>query len=133
MSFVSYLLHKLSIIKKEKFDGNQVVNDENFKLDFKGLADFSSERNDFNFIANVDYADFKSLNFVNDSVSVFKGNVRMDITGNNLDNISGEVKFQNTIYQNKNDSYRFDDFWCSRSTPFICEKTVPRCSAAALE
>ncbi len=102
---------KLSgILKEELFDGNLVVNDENFKLDFKGLADFSSERNDFNFIANVDYADFKSLNFVNDSVSVFKGNVRMDITGNNLDNISGEVKFQNTVYQNKNDSYRFDDF-----------------------
>lgn len=29
--------------------------------------------------------------------------------------------------------YRFDDFWCSRSIPFICEKKVPRCSAAALE
>jgi len=102
---------KLSgILKEELFDGNLVANDENFKLDFKGLADFSSERNDFNFIANVDYADFKSLNFVKDSVAVFRGNVRMDVTGNTLDNIAGEVKFQNTIYQNKNDTYRFDDF-----------------------
>ncbi len=113
MEFNSYNYKniKLSgILKEELFDGNLVVNDENFKFDFKGLADFSAERNDFNFIANVDYADFKKLNFIQDSISVFKGNVRMDITGNTLDNISGEVKFLNTVYQNKNDTYKFDDF-----------------------
>ncbi len=113
MEFNSYNYKniKLSgILKEELFDGNLVVNDENFKLDFKGLADFSAVRNDFNFIANVDHADFKKLNFIKDSISVFKGNVRMDITGNTLDNISGEVKFLNTVYQNKNDTYTFDDF-----------------------
>ena len=54
------------------------------KFDFKGLADFGENRNNFNFIASVDYADLKKLNFINDSVSVFKGNVNMDITGKYL-------------------------------------------------
>ena len=98
------------VIKDQLFDGTLVSNDENIQFDFKGLADFSNERNDFNFIASVDYADFKKLNFINDSVSIFKGNINMDITGNNLDNIVGDIRFSNTIYQNKNDTYYFDDF-----------------------
>ncbi|RNC88659.1 MAG: translocation/assembly module TamB [Allomuricauda sp.] len=98
------------VIKDQLFDGSLVSNDENIKFDFKGLADFSKERNDFNFIASVDHADFKKLNFINDSVSIFKGNLNMDITGNTLDNIVGDVRFSNTIYQNKNDTYYFDDF-----------------------
>ena len=98
------------IIKEELFDGSLISYDENLKLDFKGLADFSQEKNNFNFIASVDYADFKRLNFINDSVSIFKGQVRMDITGNTLDNIAGDLKFSNTQFQNKNDTYIFDDF-----------------------
>lgn len=98
------------IIKEELFDGSLISTDENFKFSFKGLADFSEERNDFNFIANVDYADFNKLNFITDPVSVFKGNVRMDIAGNSLDNITGDIQFENTIYQNVNDTYNFDDF-----------------------
>ncbi len=98
------------ILKDELFDGSLVSNDENLRFTFKGLADFGEERSDFNFIADVDYADFKKLNFISDSISVFKGNVRMDITGNSLENISGDMKFENTIYQNKNDTYYFDDF-----------------------
>ncbi|MDT0608446.1 translocation/assembly module TamB domain-containing protein [Croceitalea rosinachiae] len=102
---------KLSgIIKEELFDGSLISTDENCKFDFKGLADFSEERSDFNFIANVDYADFKRLNFISDTISIFKGNVKMDIAGNSLDNITGDVKFENTIYQNKNNTYNFDDF-----------------------
>ena len=51
------------IIKEELFDGSLISNDENLKLNFKGLADFSQEKNNFNFIASVDYADLKTLNF----------------------------------------------------------------------
>ncbi len=98
------------IFKEELFDGSLLSNDENLKLNFKGLADFSQEENDFNFVAAVDYANLKKLNFLNDSVSVFSGTVNMDITGNDLDNMAGELKFSDTRYQNKNDTYVFDDF-----------------------
>ncbi|MEO0571040.1 MAG: translocation/assembly module TamB domain-containing protein [Bacteroidota bacterium] len=98
------------IVKEELFDGSLISNDENLKLNFKGLADFSQEENNFNFIASVDYADLKTLNFINDEVSIFKGDVRMDVTGNSLDNIVGDVKFSKTQFQNKNDTYLFDDF-----------------------
>ncbi|MEM9000706.1 MAG: translocation/assembly module TamB domain-containing protein [Bacteroidota bacterium] len=98
------------IFKEELFDGSLISRDENFKFDFNGLADFSKEKSDFNFIASVDYADLKKLNFINDSISIFKGDVTIDITGNDLDNITGDIRFSNTVYQNINDTYLFEDF-----------------------
>ena len=98
------------ILKEQLFDGSLSSNDENIKFDFKGLADFGKTRNNFNFKAAVAYADFKKLNFINDSVSIFKGNVDMDINGTSLDNIVGDINFTKTNYQNVNDTYYFDDF-----------------------
>lgn len=98
------------ILKEQLFDGSLVSNDENLQFNFKGLADFGEDSNNFNFIASVDHADLKKLNFINDSISIFKGNVNMDVTGNTLDNLVGDIKFTKTIFQNKNDTYYFDDF-----------------------
>lgn len=98
------------IIKDQLFDGSLVSDDDNLKFNFKGLADFGSAKNNFNFIASVDHADLKRLNFINDSISIFKGNVNMDITGNSLDDIVGDIKFTKTNFQNKNDTYYFEDF-----------------------
>ena len=103
------------ILKEQLFDGSILSNDDNLKFNFKGLADFAEDRNNFNFIANVEYADLKKLNFINDSVSIFKGNVNIDISGNTLDNIVGDINFTKTIFQNKNDTYFFDDFKVSSS------------------
>ncbi|PCJ92315.1 MAG: DUF490 domain-containing protein [Flavobacteriaceae bacterium] len=98
------------VLKDQLFDGSVQSNDENLKLNFNGLADFSENMNNFNFIASVGYADFKKLNFINDSISIFRGNVNMDISGNSLDNIVGDINFSETNYRNKNDTYYFDDF-----------------------
>lgn len=98
------------IIKEQLFDGSLLCRDENINFSFKGLADFAENRNNFNFIASVDYADLKKINIIKDSVSIFKGDVNMVITGNSLDNIVGDIKFTKTNYQNKNDTYYFEDF-----------------------
>lgn len=98
------------VLKDQLFDGSLVANDENLKFNFKGLAEFGTASNNFNFIANVDYADLKKLNFINDSLSIFKGKVNMDISGNTLDNVIGDIKFTKTSFQNKNDTYYFEDF-----------------------
>ncbi|MGS0527544.1 hypothetical protein ACU8V7_22545 [Zobellia nedashkovskayae] len=98
------------ILKEQLFDGTLLSNDENIKFSFKGLADFGDDWNDFNFIASVDYADLNKLNFIKDSISIFKGNVNMDVTGNTLDNLVGDIKFTKTIFENKNDTYYFEDF-----------------------
>lgn len=101
------------VIKDQLFDGTLYCNDENLRFDFKGLADFGSDKNDFNFDAEVDYADLKELNFINDSISIFKGKIDMDVSGTNLDNMEGDLNFTQTSYQNINNTYFFEDFTIS--------------------
>lgn len=113
INFNNYEYNNLKVsglLKEQLFDGSILSNDDHIKFNFKGLADFGEDRNNFNFIANVDYADLKKLNFINDSVSIFKGNVNIDISGNTLDNLVGDINFTKTNFQNKNDTYYFDDF-----------------------
>ncbi|WP_240740133.1 translocation/assembly module TamB domain-containing protein [Flagellimonas allohymeniacidonis] len=112
------------IFKEELFDGSLVSNDENFKFDFEGLANFADDENKFNFIASVDYADLKKLNFINDSVSIFSGNLNMDIQGSTLDDMNGQVRFSKTTYQNKNDTYYFQDFAVSSTFDQDTVRTV---------
>ena len=113
------------LIKEQLFDGSLISNDENLKFDFKGLADFGKgQNNNFNFIAAVDYADLKKLNFLNDSIAIFKGNVNMDITGNSLDNVVGDIKFTKTNYQNVNDTYYFEDFKIASSFGTDSTRTI---------
>ncbi|WP_405381739.1 translocation/assembly module TamB domain-containing protein [Maribacter sp. LLG6340-A2] len=112
------------IVKDQLFDGSLVSNDENLKFSFKGLANVAETRNNFNFIASVDYADLKKLNFINDSISIFKGNVSMDITGTSLDNIVGDIQFTKTNYQNVNDTYYFDDFAITSSFDVENSRTI---------
>ena len=98
------------IIKDQLFDGSLNSRDQNFICNFKGLADFGSTPNTFNFVASVDHADLHQLNFIRDSISIFQGEIDMDIVGGDLDSFSGEIRFSQTQFQNANNTYYFDDF-----------------------
>ncbi|OIQ28600.1 MAG: N-acetyl-gamma-glutamyl-phosphate reductase [Bacteroidetes bacterium MedPE-SWsnd-G2] len=93
------------------FNGVLISNDENFRLKFDGLADLTKTENVFNFNANVEYADLKTLNFTsNDELSIFKGNINMSVTGSTIDNSRGTVVVKNTTYENEYGHYFFEDF-----------------------
>ena len=99
------------IFKDELFDGILITHDKNLKLDFKGLMDFSQQTNKLNFTVAVDHADLRKLNFVTrDSISVFKGILKMNMEGNTVDDLRGTVSFSKTEYTNQNDVYYFNDF-----------------------
>lgn len=112
------------VLKEQLFDGSLLSTDENIQFSFKGLADFAENRNNFNFIASVDYADLKKLKFIKDSVAIFKGDIYMDISGNSLDNIVGDLNFSKTNYQNKNDTYYFEDFKISSTFENDSTRTI---------
>lgn len=93
------------------FNGLLISNDENLKLKFDGLADLSKNIKALDFTADVEYANLKMLNFVqNDSISVFKGIVTMSMQGTNPDDAFGTLSFDNTTYINEHDNYFFEDF-----------------------
>lgn len=99
------------LLKDPIFNGNLAINDPNLKLDFEGLLDVSEDFNQFDFKADVNYADLNKLNLVKrDSVAIFAGKIVMDMDGTTVDNARGSIAFKETFYQNERDNFYFDDF-----------------------
>lgn len=102
--------------QNKKFDGYLQSADENFKLEFKGLADFSTAVHKFDFTADIDKLDLKKTNlFKRDSISEIKGKIRLDIVGNTLDNIVGKAVFKELEYKNDKKKFSFKDFQVNSS------------------
>jgi hypothetical protein len=98
-------------LKNPLFNGDLSINDPNLKLDFKGLVDVSKDANQYDFEANVEYAELNKLNlFTRDSISVFAGKVIMDMEGSTVNDAVGTISFNETFYQNEDDDFFFDDF-----------------------
>ncbi len=114
LDFRGYSYKNLNVngqFQNKKFDGYLESEDENFTLNFKGLADFSSETHKFDFVADIDKLDLKKTNlFDRDSISQLKGKIKLDITGNTFDNIVGKATFEDVIYKNEKKTFSFKDF-----------------------
>ncbi|MBS9773675.1 MAG: translocation/assembly module TamB [Tenacibaculum sp.] len=114
VEFKKYTYKNLDVngnFQNKKFDGILQSNDENFNLKFKGLADFSSEINKFDFVADVKKIDLHKINIIKrDSISILKGKINLDISGNTFDDIVGEANFKDIVYTNPKKSYVFKRF-----------------------
>jgi len=98
-------------VQNKKFTGNIQANDPNLKLTFDGIADLSKENYVFDFEACVDYAEFKKLNLLKrDSISILKGDIKVNMVGNKLENMMGTIKFSNANYINEFQHYYFEEF-----------------------
>ena len=97
--------------QNRKFEGELIVDDENLKLNFNGLADLSHEVHKYDFEAIVLYSDFNKLNlFKRDSIVVLKGNIDIDLEGNTLEDIVGAINFDKASFTNEHESFYFENF-----------------------
>lgn len=102
--------------QNNKFDGDLTIDDANFKMNFKGLADLSSTVNKFDFKSDVAFLDLKTTNlFTRDSTSNFKGKIEVDIEGNTFDDIIGTANFTDVFYTNDKEEFQFEKFKVSSS------------------
>lgn len=98
------------------FDGELIINDENLKIDFKGLADLSSEVHQYDFKADIIYADLHKINLFNrDSISLLKGKIELDVDGNTFNDIVGKAVFTDVFYTNQEKEFEFKEFIVSSS------------------
>ena len=123
-------------LKDPVFNGDLSIDDPNVQLDFKGLVDVSKSFNQYDFQADVHFAELNKLQLVTrDSISVFAGKVVVDMDGTTIDDIVGSFSFQQTFYQNQDDDFYFDDFKIASSfedqkriidinSPDICNGTI---------
>ncbi len=110
--------------KKPIFEGKVNVNDPNLFLDFDGKVDLSKRENIYDFNAKVDYANLKNLNFINNKISVFRGDVQMNVSGNSINNLQGDVIISNASYQNEKDIYFFDNVTVNSQFDQFKERTI---------
>lgn len=97
-------------LKSPNYKGQITVNDPNLSMTFDGLLDLSKKESRYDFHINVENADLTKLKLVKDSVSIFKGDVIVEASGNNIENFQGNVYINKTSYQNTKGIYNFDDF-----------------------
>ena len=97
-------------LKSPYYKGQISVNDPNLSMVFDGLLDLSKKDSRYDFHINVENADLNKLKLMKDSVSVFRGDVVVQASGNNIENFQGNVYINKTSYQNAKDTYNFDDF-----------------------
>ena len=97
--------------KKKLFSGKFESRDENANIDFYGSASFVSKIPDLDFIATINRIDFSKLNFFKmDTTSDFSSQIAINLKGDNIDNISGRINLDNTIYKVKGKEYRLSVF-----------------------
>lgn len=93
------------------FQGKVNINDPNLFMDFEGAMTIGRRDIKYDFHTQIDYADLVKLKInKTDTISVFKGDVRMQIEGTSIDDMRGDVYITETSYQNNKDTYLFDDF-----------------------
>jgi TamB, inner membrane protein subunit of TAM complex len=101
-------------LKDPIFIGDLTINDPNLIVEFSGLVDISKELNQYQFNANIEFAELNKLNlFTRDSVSVFAGRINMNMVGTNVNDAVGNIEFLETFYQTEADDFYFDDFLIS--------------------
>lgn len=119
--------------KEPIFKGKVIANDPNLFMDFNGTVDLSKAENVYDFHSKIDYANLVKLNFINDSISVFKGDIVVKATGNSMDNLKGNLVLTNSSYQNKKDIYFLDYLEMNSSFDNTGERTITINSPDAIE
>jgi len=119
--------------KQPIFKGKFYVNDPNLFMDFNGVLDLSKKENIYDFQAKIDYANVVKLNFVNDSISVFRGNIVVKASGNSFDNLQGSFMLTDASYQNKKDIYFVDYLSVNSSFDANGERAITINSPDAIE
>jgi hypothetical protein len=95
--------------KLPHYKGKLSVNDPNLNMTFDGLIDLSRRDSKYDFHINVENADLHKLKFMKDSVSVFKGDVVVQVSGNTIENLQGDIYINDAVYQNPKSTYLFDN------------------------
>jgi len=101
------------------FNGGFSISDPNIRMDFLGRMDFSGEVPMYNFTADVARSRPYFLNLGVDDPNTFASfRIVTDITGSTLDELNGEVRLVNSLFErNENQVQLYDVRLSALSTP----------------
>jgi hypothetical protein len=115
------------------YKGQISANDPNLTMNFGGLVDLRKKESGYDFHINIENADLNKLKLVKDSISRFQGDIVVQVSGNSIDNLSGDLFINKTTYQNVKTTYVFDDFYINSTFDQERTRTITVKSSDVIE
>jgi hypothetical protein len=98
-------------IKDRIFNGLVLSKDPNANFDFNGNISFQNALPEMDFIATINALNFSELKLVNKLDSgILSSQVLIILKGNSIDNLSGEINFDDTQYKTKTKKFKLSTF-----------------------
>jgi len=114
VTYNNYQYHDVSIdglFKDKIFQGNVLSKDTNANFDFSGTVDFNKKITKMDFISTINNLDLNKTHFdtpqLNGKIS---SQLLIKLNGSNLDNLSGLIHFDNTIYKASEKTHKISTF-----------------------
>ena len=99
------------VFKDKIFNGDLISHDPNADFNFDGKIDFNNKVPKMDFISTINNFDLEKTHF---STPLLNGKVSsqilINLNGDNIDNLSGLINFDNTIYTNSEKEYKLSSF-----------------------
>lgn len=96
-------------LKKGFFSGMLKVTDPHLILDFEGKVSLASQNSVFQFESHITKANLTALHIIKDTgVHSLSGDIRVNATGNNLDNLAGSLHLDTITYTVKKRVYHLN-------------------------
>ncbi|MEN9981334.1 MAG: hypothetical protein RL542_1121 [Bacteroidota bacterium] len=118
LDYNNYSYHNLEVngnFKMPIYQGKVTVNDPNLNLNFDGLVDWTKKDSRFDFHIGIATANLYQLKLSNDAKSLVKGDISVQVSGNTIDNLQGNVFVNQATYENSKSTYFFNDFTINSS------------------
>lgn len=110
ITYNRYQYHNIIIdghYKNKVFEGDLISKDVNADFDFNGTIDFNNNVPKMDFISTVNHLDLNKTNFSTSKINgIISSQLLINLNGDNLDNLSGQVNFDNTILSNMGKEYK---------------------------
>jgi hypothetical protein len=96
-------------VKEKVFNGLLKSKDPNADFDFNGSISFKNKIPEMDFISTVNKLNFKKLNITKEEAEI-STQVLITLKGDNINNLGGNINFDNTIYKNSQKEFKFSTF-----------------------
>ncbi|MES2763405.1 MAG: translocation/assembly module TamB domain-containing protein [Bacteroidota bacterium] len=97
--------------KKQIFTGNVASKDSSANFDFNGTIDFTDKVPKMDFISTINNFDLQKTNFATSQLNgKVSSQILINLNGNSIDNLSGLINFDNTIYRTENKTLKLSSF-----------------------
>ncbi len=113
------------LFQERRFTGDVSINDELIKADFRGHINFDTLVPVFDFNLKLAETRLALLGLLDiDSSAVLTSDIKLNFSGNTLDNIRGDIQLDSTLFLYKDEQYLMQAFNMQTTSDFGNKRTI---------